>query len=128
MLDIVGNIAGGASGFDEREAYIAEHRLPRSSAHTGAVFVNVAGTPPLREQAEARALAEGWGTVLDDIERRLQDDQIDDQAIWDWLPYSDGLPVEQLREHREAIRSEVEAARARFAPSGGAELGSPAGP
>ena len=67
--------------------------LRPSAAHTGAVFVTVAGTA----LAHAPALAGEWIARLDALEARLADEHIAEIAIWDRMPYSDGVSVDHLR-------------------------------
>ena len=51
---------------------------------------------------------------LDDLERRLADDRIEEARIWDWVPYSDGVSIEHLRRNRAALLRAIEEARIRY--------------
>lgn len=97
-----------------REAYHAGRgRVRPSAAHTAPVWIAVRGThggDPRRQALARAALAR-----LDDLEARLADARIDQQAIWDWVPYSDGVSIAHLRRHRESLRAAIAEARARYA-------------
>ncbi|MDJ0868436.1 MAG: CehA/McbA family metallohydrolase [Myxococcota bacterium] len=100
---------------DLREADAAARgRVRASAAHTAAVWVEVAGTPPLAARPEAAERARAALDRLDDLESRLADDRLDDQTIWDWLPYSDGVPAEHLRRNRAALLEAIADARRRY--------------
>jgi hypothetical protein len=111
VLELIGNIADGAQGFEEREAHMSKRGPRPSAAHTGAVWVTVDGTPPAGQGPRALERAAAIRARLDDLEARLAPDAIADQTIWDWVPYSDGLPEEQLRTHREALLRSIDASR-----------------
>ena len=97
---------GGAGG-PELWEYL-DHRSGRlSAAHSGAIYVNVAGRAP----DIPGELSGEWLERLSALESRLSDDQIQDEAIWDWLPYSDGVSVEYLQRNREALAQAIAFAR-----------------
>ena len=87
-------------------------RVRPSAAHTAAIFVTIEGMGPT-ERAGARA-AEAMAR-LDDLEARLGDDRIEDQTLWDWVPYSDAVPEEHLRRNRPALLRAIREARGRYA-------------
>jgi hypothetical protein len=83
-----------------------------AAAHTAAIWVELAGEKlerPLASSSATRALER-----LDQLDARLEDTQIDDEGLWDWLPYSDGVSVEHLRKNREALRAAIARARSRY--------------
>ena len=84
--------------------------VPRpSAAHTGAVFVTVAGTPPLAEQDRAREVARLWLDRLHTLEGRLADGQIES---WARFPgRGDGVDLPTARANRALLLQAIEAAR-----------------
>ncbi|MEE8313664.1 MAG: CehA/McbA family metallohydrolase [Myxococcota bacterium] len=92
-----------------------------SLAHTAPVWVRV-GDSAAAMRALAKPRAEEALRRLDDLERRLADDRIEEEAIWDWVPYSDGVSIEHLRRNRTALLRAIEEARNRYreilAPTG----------
>jgi hypothetical protein len=101
-----------ASGWswEGREEFLATSILRPSAAHTGAVFVTVAGT----SLAHAPRLAREWIARLDALEARLADEHIAEIAIWDWIPYSDGVSEDHLRRNRPALLEDIAGAREYF--------------
>jgi hypothetical protein len=85
-------------------------RAVPSLAHTGAVYASVAGTPEIREQPRARALARVWATRLTELEMRLGS-QIDSMGSSGW---DDRLPPEYLRTQRPALLEAIRSARKHF--------------
>jgi hypothetical protein len=113
LTRIGAKIARGAS-IGEREAYAETRSLRPSAAHTAPIWIRVADGPSLVEQSSARARAGEWLARLDALEARLSDAQIEEQAIWDGVPYSDGVPTEHLRRNRAALLRAIGEARARY--------------
>jgi len=96
------------------EAYFAGRgRVRPSAAHTAAVFVTVQAAP-ITDSARARTLARESMARLDDLEARLQDDRVDAQTVWDWVPYSDGVSAAHLRRNRPALVAAIASARQRY--------------
>ncbi len=85
-----------------------------SAAHTAPIWVRVGPRGGPAERALARPRAEAALERLEALEQRLGDDRIDAEGIWDWVPYSDGVPVEHLRRNRAALLRAIEEARARY--------------
>jgi hypothetical protein len=81
-----------------------------SAAHTGAIYIDVAGTP----RQDVSELAREWIARLDDIEARLADERIAEIPIADWFPYSDGVSEAHLRRHRPTLLSAIQSARAHY--------------
>ncbi len=115
VLWLGARIANGAQGFEEREAWIAERTRPAAAAHSAPIWITIAGTPGVATQASGQALARDYLARLDALEARLSDEQIGDQPIWDWVPYSDGVSEEHLRANRPALRASIAEARAFYA-------------
>lgn len=69
------------------------------------------GAPP---SPRALALARPALARLDELESRLSEQRIDDQTLWDWLPYSDGVSLEHLRRNRPALLAAIAEARERY--------------
>lgn len=113
-------IADGAQGVRDLREELARARAARPSAlHTAPIWITVAGTPPIAEQERARELGAAYRARLDALAARLSDDRIGNETIWDWFPYSDGVPESHLRRHREALlRAAGEARRALAAEAG----------
>ena len=101
--------------------HIARARVRPSLAHTAPIWVRV-GDSGATLRALAKPQAEEALRRLDDLERRLADDQIEEAEIWDWVPYSDGVSIEHLRSNRQALLRAIEEARIRYreilAPTG----------
>jgi hypothetical protein len=127
LIAIGKNIANGAQGMDERERWVAARSARPSAAHTAAVFVTVGGAPPIAQQDRARELARLYLGRLDDVSERLSDEQLPEQPIWDWVPYSDGVSEEHLRRNRPALLESIRQARGFYegprAPSAAAPRG-----
>lgn len=105
-LEFFANFASGAD-LRERERVARTGGVRPSVAHSAAVWVNVDGASPhVDGDATQRELER-----LDALERRLSDDEIDDQTIWDFIPYSDGVSLEHLRNNRAALLAAIERAR-----------------
>ena len=67
------------------------------------------GEPP------ARAHPVVWmGRLIDRLEARLAEERIEEQTIWDRVPYSDGVSAAHLRRNRDALLAAIADARARF--------------
>ena len=80
-----------------------------SAAHTGPIYVTVAGTPPISSQAPAREVAASRLDLLEDLAARLQDSRLSDLARF---PGSgDGVTLQDLRRNRAALVRAIQAAR-----------------
>ncbi|MBW2373395.1 MAG: CehA/McbA family metallohydrolase [Deltaproteobacteria bacterium] len=91
----------------------ARGRVAASAAHTGPIWVTVGRTQEA-ERLRAKPRAEDALVRLDTLEQRLSDEQIGDEAIWDWIPYSDGVSVEHLRRNRTALLRAIRHAKERY--------------
>ncbi|MEN8160161.1 MAG: CehA/McbA family metallohydrolase [Myxococcota bacterium] len=110
-------IADGAHGVRDLRQELARSRTHRPSAlHTAPVWITVGGTPSVAWQDRGQQLTEAWVERLDTLSARLADEGVGDETIWDWFPYSDGVPEEHLRRHRDALRAAIAESRARLAP------------
>ncbi len=96
---------------------LPEGSVPRpSAAHTGAVLVTVEGTPWLAEQPRGREVAEIWLARLDELENRLDEDQM---VRWARFPgRGDGIDLRTARANRSTLLQAIEAARRHYATSG----------
>jgi hypothetical protein len=101
---------GGGWSMEGRHEFLAELTLRPSLAHTAAIFVEVPGAPLPAAPARAR----DWLARLDELEARLGDDRIEEIGVWDWIPYSDAVSVDHVREHRGTLREAIASARTRF--------------
>jgi hypothetical protein len=97
----------------QTEFHLARGRVAPSAAHTGPVWVTV-GRDQEAEHLRARPRAEDALERLDALEKRLTDEQVGDEAIWDWIPYSDGVSVEHLRRNRSALLRAIRQAKQRY--------------
>ncbi len=79
-----------------------------SAAHSGAVYVNVAGTSVGSRDS---ALPAAWLARLAELEDRLSDGRIGEIPIADWIPYSDGVSEQHLRRNRGALLEAIARAR-----------------
>jgi hypothetical protein len=106
-LELFSNVADGAGGpelIDYRNAMTER----ASAAHSGAVYVNVRGTTAA---TRAGALPGAWLDRLSELESRLSDDRIGEIPIMDWIPYSDGVSEDHLRQNRPALLDAISRAR-----------------
>ena len=69
---------------------------------------------PLAAQPRGQELARAALARLDALEARLSDEHIEDQTLWDWLPYSDGVSAEHLRRNRPALLARDRRGRERY--------------
>jgi hypothetical protein len=92
----------GAGG-PEFWSYLDRRRSRVSAAHTAPIYVRVEDSV-LHESGEQ---AIDWLRRLEDLEALLSEEKIDENEIWDWLPYSDGVSVEHLRSNREALMEAI---------------------
>ena len=113
LLALGSRIANGAD-IAGRDPWIARRTRRASAAHTAPIWVTIGGERP----ADAD-LAKSWIERLDALEARLDEDNIADETIWDWVAYSDGVSEEHLRRHRQALLVAVAEARERWAERGG---------
>jgi len=95
-------------------SYAARSRVRPSAAHTAPIWVTVRGSAPVAAQPRGRELARSALARLDALEARLSDERLEDQTLWDWLPYSDGVSLEHLRRNRPALLAAIAEARERY--------------
>jgi hypothetical protein len=105
-------IASGAE-IDGRDPFLEARTRRASAAHTAPIWLSVAGMRP-GDPAAAR----DWIARLDALEARLDEDRIEEQTIWDRVPYSDGVSASHLRRHRQALLAAITEARERWAERG----------
>jgi len=99
---------------ERSEAFHAARRRVRpSAAHTAPIWVNVRGSS-VAAQPRGQELVRAALARLDALETRLAEDRIEEQTLWDWLPYSDGVSAEHLRRNRPALLAAVAEARERY--------------
>jgi hypothetical protein len=115
IVDFLGpRIANFGAAVEAITAYhTARQGVRPSAAHTAPIWVAVGGSGAVRGALAARRAEEALHR-LDDLEARLREDRIDEAEIWDWVPYSDGVPIEHLRHNRAALLRAIEAARIRY--------------
>ncbi|MFB3111635.1 MAG: CehA/McbA family metallohydrolase [Gemmatimonadales bacterium] len=86
-----------------------------SAAHTAAVLITVAGTPPLAEQPRGREVARIWLERLDELERRLSEERMKE---WARFPgRGDGVDLQTARANQSALLDAIEAARRHYTGS-----------
>jgi hypothetical protein len=95
-------------------AGLPEGTVPRpSAAHSGAILVTVAGTPPLAAQPRGRDAARKWLARLDELERRLGKEPM---KSWARFPgRGDGIDLETVQANRPALLQAIAAARRQLA-------------
>ena len=98
----------------EPESFVlpGSREAPVSAAHTAAVWVTVAGTPPLGAQEPALRAAAAWATRLADLEHWLSPEIM--AGLGEFPGRGDGVPLEILEAHRAELLAAVVAARARW--------------
>jgi hypothetical protein len=93
--------------------HAARGRVRPSAAHTAPIWVSVRGSS-VAAQARGQELARAALARLDALEARLAEDHVGEQTLWDWLPYSDGVPAEHLRANRPHLLAAIAEARERY--------------
>lgn len=84
---------------------------PRTSfAHTAAIWIDVAGTPPVGAQPRAREVAELWSQRLDELQAILNDEE-QLEALSGFPGDGDGVSRRKLFAAREALLEAIEDAR-----------------
>jgi hypothetical protein len=99
------------SPYEPKHQYYQE-RSP-ALAHSAAIYVTVAGRPPVTAQPQAKAAAQDWIDRLDALQRRLSDDQIEKLARWP-SPRLDGVDLATLRNNRPALLERIHSAKRRL--------------
>jgi hypothetical protein len=99
------------SPYEPKHLYYQQHSP--ALAHSAAIYVTVAGTPPLAKQRRARIVARTWLDRLETLEKRLSDEQIEKLARWP-SPRLDGVDIDTLRKNRTALLDRIQAAERRF--------------
>jgi hypothetical protein len=120
VWDIGARIVDGAQGVRDLRESLARARTQRPSAlHTAPIWIHVDGTPPIGEQEPAQQLRARYGERLDALAERLSEARIGSETIWDWFPYSDGVPESELRRQRGALLRAADEARRALGPEPG---------
>lgn len=105
-------LRASGSKTDEATGVFPPFLTPTSLAHTAPIYVTIQGTPPLQAQPQAKVLARKWLAKLQDLEARLEEDQIEH------LPSppnaSDGVSADYLRKNRAALLQAIDAAKKYF--------------
>lgn len=83
-----------------------------SAAHTAPIFVTLANTPPLSAQRRAKLVAQAWFLRLDDLEKRLADEQLAQLAPDGRV--RDTVDLEYLRKNRAALLERIASAKQRL--------------
>jgi hypothetical protein len=111
-MDLFDRLSNFREVMERSEAfYAARSRLRPSAAHSAPIFVTVAGSA-VRERTAV--LARESIARLDALELRLSDDRVEDEEIWDWMAYSDGVSAEHVRRNRPALLKAIADARVRY--------------
>ena len=98
------NGAGGA----EYDEYVAERTVRESAAHTSPIYFDFVDHPGLTYLKPNESC---WLQKLDELERLLTDGLFDKRLILDWLPYSDGISAQHLRDNTPALLDAITHAR-----------------
>jgi hypothetical protein len=101
---------GGAPFID---AFLSDRPDWASAAHTGAIRVSVAGTPPIAAQAPARAAAARLRARLERLRERLAPERLGELPIWS-VAIGDGAPLEVIERDRDALLARIDAAIAYY--------------
>ncbi len=97
----------------ERAEYVGTGRPRPSAAHTGPVYVTVAGAGIMPDEALLRRIL----ARLDDLEARLADGRLEELLVLRPFPGTlliDGVPAKQLRRDRPALVALIGEARAHY--------------
>jgi len=101
---------GGGWSFEGRYEFLAGLEQRPSVAHTGAIFIRVVDRP----NPASAEVAPRWLAVLDDLEARIAEDRIEELAVADGFPYSDGVSVSHVRRHRDDLMAAIASARLHY--------------
>lgn len=89
-----------------------DKRPAGSLAHSAAIYVTLENAPPIAASRRAKTLAQMWSGRLAVLEKKLAPENLPSLARW---PGSlDGVDVDDLRKHSEALRQRVQSAKKRF--------------
>lgn len=83
-----------------------------SAAHTAPIYITVAGTPSIGEQAPARRVAAKRLAVLDDLAGRLEESRAHKMARFPG--FGDGITVDDLQRARGQLLRDLETAREHY--------------
>lgn len=101
-------MSGGNSR--ETDIFFKTRKNRQSYAHTSPIYVslhNSANNWPNGNASE-------WIARLDRIEKMLLDEEFEDVRIWDWIPYSDGVSAEHIKENTTELILQIRKARVEF--------------
>jgi len=84
---------------------------PSSLAHTAPIYVTLQGAPPLQAQPRAKVFARKWLAKLEDLEARLQEDQIEHLGR---PAENDGVTADYIRKNRAALLQGIQDAKQYF--------------
>ena len=82
-----------------------------SIAHTAAIFIEVAGSPPIHRQPAARRAARRWLERLEALRARLARDRPEAPETWA-VSVGDGVSVDQILRDRDALLAAIDRAAA----------------
>jgi len=85
-----------------------------SIAHTAPIYVVLEGAPGLAAHSRAKGPAGAWLARLENLERRLAEDQIPHLVQGTVCQGDDGIDADYLRKNRAALLDAIQAARKRF--------------
>lgn len=104
------NWINGAGG-PEYDRYLAERTVRESAAHTSPIYFDFIDDPGLTYLTPNESR---WLDRLDELEKLLTDGLFDKRLIPDWLPYSDGISAQHLRDNTPALLEAIAHARQVF--------------
>jgi hypothetical protein len=93
---------------------VLRSHAPNCAAHTGPVFVTLAGGEPLWAHRRSRDAARTWLARLEDLETRLGDEHIEGLIERLARSSSDRVGADFLKRSRPALLAEIETARSFF--------------
>jgi len=88
--------------------------LPKSHLHSAPIYVSLENGPPIEKSLRSRAAARIWIARLEDIERVLAEQNMQQLAEELESPYWDSVPKDVLMKNRHDLLQEIDVAKGFF--------------
>ena len=88
--------------------------LPKSHLHSAPIYVSLRNGPPIKMSLRSRSAAQVWIARLEDIERVLAEQNMEQLAEELESPYWDSVPKDVLMKNRQGLLQEIETAKGFF--------------
>ena len=105
-------MSGG--GGAEVDAYFANRTERASYAHTSPIYLVLHPQARLAQRHDKPTDVTDWLRMLKSLAAHLEQKDTKRLAIWDWLPYSDGVSAAHLEADRSALLEQIHASTQEF--------------